>query len=114
MLVAPLQRSNQNTELYVSSQSSTLDYLSKLVAREHCKGEEAQTPVVSPDATAAPVVEEPLSAAPMAACHSQERQSIGGCHDVVLFASPTKVQTTLQSFMKPLSPAKSEGSYGEQ
>ena len=99
--VVPLERQNGNTELWVDSQGSTWNYLSKLVAHEYRKSletqDEAQAPVDSSTTTPAPIETEP--ATPIA--HSPKRQSPGDDPAIAECASPAKRQTTLLSFMTP-------------
>ena len=95
--IVPLERKHGNTELWVDAQSSTWNFLSKLVAHEYRKVEQdAAQSVVDPPATATGSINSE-QATPTA--HSPKRQSPSDDPDGVC-ASPSKRQTTLLSFMK--------------
>ena len=72
--VVPLGRHNANSEIYVDAQSSTWDFLSKLVAQEYRAAPEDQevapTSVAPPTATASPVVARPSPEETALCCQS--------------------------------------------
>ena len=61
--MVPLDRHNKNNEMFVDASSSTLDFLSKLVAQEYRASQASQegspTTVAPEEATAVPVVADP-------------------------------------------------------
>ena len=87
--IVPFERQNGNSELWVDSQGSTWNYLSKLVAHEYGKSLDGDDDVKSA------VVAEPTTQI----AHSPKRQSTSDDPGVAS-ASPSKRQTTLLGFLK--------------